>query len=170
MTTREKIIVGMAVLALGYGGIELFLPQAKSAAVPPQAQALEGLNTFIAKIADATKAGTAEANADVMRKAESPWKQNPFLKIAKAAPEAPPAAAAARSDKAPERPKPNLKYTGYIDMGERRLAIINGLEYETGDQVEPGDFRIKSILPNKVVLVFSRGTAAPIELPLQDSE
>jgi hypothetical protein len=169
MTTREKIIVGMAVLALGYGGIELFLPRAKNAPVPPPSQALEGLNTFIAKIADATKTGSAEANAHVMRKAESPWRQNPFLKMAKAAPEPRPPAPDS-GVKPPERPKPSLKYTGFIDMGERRLAIINGLEYETGDQVEPGDFRIKSILPNKVVLIYSRGAAAPIELPLQDSE
>lgn len=170
MTTREKIMVGMAVLALGYGAIELFLPRPQPAAAPTQSQLLEGLNTFISRIADATRTVASEANAELARKAEAPWTQNPFLKIAKPVAEAPPPPSPARGEKAPERPKPSLRYTGFIDMGERRLAIINGLEYEAGDQVEPGDFRIKSILPTKVVLVYGRGAGATIELPLQDSE
>ena len=45
-----------------------------------------------------------------------------------------------------------VQYTGFLQMGDTRLAIINGMEYEAGDQLEPGGFIIRRILPNHVVV------------------
>jgi len=164
MTNREKIIVGLAALALGYGAMELLLPRAKVAPVS-QPQSLEGLNAFITKVADATRVGTAEASAIVIQKAEAAWKQDPFLEIQKA-----------KAVKPPDKPTtetarlPNLVYNGFMELGSKRLAIINGQEYEAGDKLSPGGFTIKSILPTRVVLVSAQGEGAPIVLPLQESE
>ena len=164
MTNREKIIVGLAALALGYGAMELLLPRAKVAPVS-QPQSLEGLNAFITKVADATRVGTAEASAIVIQKAEAAWKQDPFLEIQKA-----------KAVKPPDKPTtetarlPNLVYNGFIELGSKRLAIINGQEYEAGDKLSPGGFTIKSILPTRVVIVSAQGEGAPIVLPLQESE
>ena len=123
------------------------------------------MNTFITKVADATRVGTAEASAIVIQKAEAAWGQDPFLEIQK------PKAA----ELAAMRPKetarlPNLAYNGFIELGSKRLAIINGQEYEVGDKVNPGGFTIKSILPTRVVIVSAQGEGAPIVLPLQESE
>jgi len=164
MTNREKIIVGLAALALGYGAMELLLPRAKVASVS-QPQSLEGLNAFITKVADATRVGTAEAGAIVIQKAEAAWKQDPFLEIQKAK----------ATEPKDTRPKetarlPNLVYNGFMELGSKRLAIINGQEYEAGDKLNPGGFTIKSILPTRVVLVSAQGEGAPIVLPLQESE
>ncbi len=164
MTNREKIIVGLAALALAYGAIELLLPRAKVAPVS-QPQSLEGLNAFITKVADATRVGTAEAGAIVIQKAEAAWKQDPFLDIQKA-----------KAVKPPDKPTtetvrlPNMVYNGFMELGSKRLAIINGQEYEAGDKLNPGGFTIKSILPTRVVLVSAQGEGAPIVLPLQESE
>jgi hypothetical protein len=164
MTNREKIIVGLAALALGYGAMEILLPRAKVAPVS-QPQSLEGLNVFITKVADATRVGTAEAGAIVIQKAEAAWKQDPFLEIQKA-----------KAVKPPDKPTtetarlPNLVYNGFMELGSKRLAIINGQEYEAGDKLNPGGFTIKSILPTRVVLVSAQGEGAPIVLPLQESE
>jgi hypothetical protein len=164
MTNREKVIVGLAALALGYGAMELLLPRAKVAPVS-QPQSLEGLNVFITKVADATRVGTAEAGAIVIQKAEAAWKQDPFLEIQKA-----------KAVKPPDKPTtetarlPNLVYNGFMELGSKRLAIINGQEYEAGDKLNPGGFTIKSILPTRVVLVSAQGEGAPIVLPLQESE
>ena len=164
MTNREKIIVGLAALALGYGAMELLLLRAKVAPVS-QPQSLEGLNAFITKVADATRVGTAEASAIVIQKAEAAWKQDPFLEIQKA-----------KAVKPPDKPTtetarlPNLVYNGFMELGSKRLAIINGQEYEAGDKLNPGGFTIKSILPTRVVLVSAQGEGAPIVLPLQESE
>ena len=164
MTNREKIIVGLATLALGYGALQLLLPRANVAPVP-QPQSLEGLNAFIAKVSDATRAGTAEAGAIVIQKAEADWKQDPFLEIQKAK----------AADPTATRPKETaritgLVYNGFIELGSKRLAIINGQEYEAGDQLNPGGFTIKSILPTRVMIVSSQGEGAPIVLPLQENE
>jgi hypothetical protein len=164
MTNREKIIVGLAALALCYGAIELLLPRAKVAPVSPP-QSLEGLNAFITKVADATQVGTAEAGAIVIQKAEAAWKQDPFLEIQKAK----------ATEPKDTRPKetarlPNLVYNGFMELGSKRLAIINGQEYEAGDKLNPGGFTIKSILPTRVVIVSAQGEGAPIVLPLQESE
>ena len=166
MTNREKIIVGLAAVALAYGAIELLLPRANVAPVATQPQSLEGLNAFITKVADATRVGTAEAGAIVIQKAEAAWKQDPFLEIQKAKP----------PDPTPKPPPggaprlPNLVYNGFIELGSKRLAIINGQEYEAGDKLSPGGFTIKSILPTRVVIVSAQGEGAPIVLPLQESE
>jgi len=164
MTNREKIILGLAALALGYGALELLLPRGNVAPVS-QPQSLEGLNAFIAKVADATRAGTAEAGAIVIQKAEAAWKQDPFLDIQKAK----------AAESTAMRPKettrlPNLVYNGFIELGSKRLAIINGQEYEAGDKLNPGGFTIKSILPTRVMIVSAQGEGAPIVLPLQESE
>ena len=165
MTKREKIIVGLAVLAVAYGAVELFLPRVDSA--PPKlTQSSEGLTAFIAKVAEVAKPGTGSTGAAILEKAETAWRQNPFMKIQKP----PPPPEQVSEKKAPEKATARLAYSGYLDMGGRRLAIINGLEYEAGDKVEPGGLTVKSILPNKVIMVYTQKQGNPIVLPLQDSE
>ena len=164
MTNREKIIVGLAALALGYGAVQVLLPRANvESGLQPQNQ--EGLNAFITKVADATRAGTDAAGAIVIAKAEAAWKQDPFIEIPKAK----------AAETTATRPKEtarlsNLAYNGFIELGSKRLAIINGQEYEAGEKLNPGGFTIKSILPTRVVVVPAQGEGAPIVLPLQESE
>jgi hypothetical protein len=164
MTTREKVIVGLMVLTVGYGAIELLLPR-RNAGLPLPAAA-EGVNAFIAKVADTIKGASSEASALVIRKAEAAWTQDPFLEIRK--PQAKPEAAAAAKDAG--RGPVNLIYSGFIEIGSRRMAIINGMEYEPGDIVNPGGFTLKSILPAKVLMIATNRDGSPIELPLQETE
>ena len=164
MTNREKIILGAAVLALGVGAVELLLPRAKTDPFQ-QPQSTENVTAFIAKVADATQNLGAEATTTLIRKAESAWKQDPFAEIPK-----PSAPVVEEKQTKTDRPLPNLAYSGYIEVGDRRLAIINGQEYTTGDTLDPGGFTIKSILPTRVTLVSAKGGSAPIVLPLQEGE
>ena len=164
MTNREKIIVGVAALALGYGAVQVLLPRANVAS-GLQPKAHEGLNAFITKVADATRAGTNATGAIVIAKAEAAWKQDPFIEI----PKAKTAETTATRPKETARPS-NLAYNGFIELGSKRLAIINGQEYEAGEKLNPGGFTIKSILPTRVVVVPAQGEGAPVVLPLQESE
>jgi len=163
MTKREKIIVGIMVLTVGYGAIELLLPRTKTGAAVPAAPSAESLSAFISKVADTAKGAASESSALVIKKAEAGWKQDPFLVIRKP----PPPAAEARAPKEAVRPALNLTYSGFLETGPKRLAIINGMEYEAGDRVNPGGFSIKSILPNKVIMTSAQGE---VVLPLQESE
>ena len=162
MTKREKIIVGIMVLTVGYGAIELLLPRAKTGTGSPAPQAAESLSVFISKVADAAKSAASESSALIIQKAEAAWKQDPFMVIRKAPPPA-----ESRSPKEAARAMPNLVFSGFVEIGSKRLAIINGMEYEAGDRVSPGAFSIKTILPNKVIMTSSQGE---VVLPLQESE
>ncbi len=164
MTTREKVIVGLMVLTVGYGVIEYTLPR-RNAGAPLTAPA-EGVNAFIAKVADTIKGASSEASALVIRKAEAAWTQDPFLEIRK--PQATRPETAPPKDTA--RGPVNLIYSGFIEIGSRRMAIINGMEYEAGDIVNPGGYTLKSILPAKVLMIATNRDGSPIEVPLQETE
>jgi hypothetical protein len=165
MTNREKIIVGVMVLTVGYGAIEMLLPRSKAGG-GLTAVAAEGVNAFIAKVADTIKSASSESSALIVQKAEAAWKQDPFLEIRK--PQAPRPDPAGGKDAA--RLPTNLVYSGFIEIGAKRMAIINGMEYEAGDTVNPGGFTVKSVLPTKVLIGSPQRDGAPIELPLKDIE
>jgi len=49
-------------------------------------------------------------------------------------------------------PEAGFTYSGYLEIGDRRLAIINGIEYETGDELAMGGYIVRGIYPNRVVI------------------
>ena len=55
-----------------------------------------------------------------------------------------------RSD--PASPSVTYIYSGYVEVDKKRLAIINGMQYQVGDQLESGRYVVRSIEPEKVVV------------------
>jgi len=51
----------------------------------------------------------------------------------------------------------DLFYTGYIEQGDVKLAIINGLEYETGEQTEIDGLFVVGIESEHVKLGYRDG-------------
>jgi hypothetical protein len=75
---------------------------------------------------------------------------------------------------APEPPKPEgevekdkFQYTGYISMGDKVLAVINGREYQVGEQLESGGFEVLSISP-EAVEIQAQGRKDKVRVPYQD--
>lgn len=58
-------------------------------------------------------------------------------------------------------------YTGYVELGALRLAVIDGYEYREGDELETGGFQVEEIKPTQVTL---RGidTGKLLRVPYQD--
>jgi hypothetical protein len=57
----------------------------------------------------------------------------------------------------PKQPEPveeriSFTYSGYIEMGGKRLAIINDVEYETNDELELNGYIVEKIEPLKVII------------------
>ncbi len=48
-------------------------------------------------------------------------------------------------------------YTGFIQVGAQRFAIVNGREYQENDPVGSGEFRVESIQPEQVTLISKTG-------------
>jgi hypothetical protein len=61
-------------------------------------------------------------------------------------------------------------YTGFLRMDDKRLAIINGMEYEVGDSLEPGGFVIRSISAGRVVIAPPGKKKKTITLPMEETE
>ena len=165
MSNREKIIVAPMVVSVIYGAYVLFFsspsgPDKKVKAVSGDRE-LEALNTFITNIADKTKTGPSKKQAYVLQKAQAVWKQDPFVDLKPIV-------------KEDTGPAPVLdtrvKYTGFLQMGDARLAIISGMEYEAGDRLEPGGFIIRRIFPNHVVVSPPGKNKKTMILPMEEIE
>ena len=164
MSKREKILVGLTILTVFYGIYVWFLasPQPAAVAVDDKKDQKE-LNAFILKVAEKTSNRLSKSQAYVLRKAETQWKRDPLIQIEPKA-----------SEEVEDRPEPVLTseaiYTGFLRMGDKRLAIINGMEYETGDILEPDGFIIRNITPSRVVIAPPGKTKKTLILPMEETE
>ncbi len=123
---------------------------------------LEALNTFITKVADKTKSGASKQQAYVLQKAQNIWKQDPLVQLETQKVEV---------DTGPESVKDTrVQYTGFLEMGDTRLAIISGMEYEIGDRLDPGGFVIRRILPSHVVVAPPGKKKKTMILPMEETE
>ena len=122
-------------------------------------------NKFIADVANSLKDDFMETNMYIIRQARSEWGQDPFWHMERQ-PETR-AEVIVESRKAAKAEESRV-YTGYLEMGAQKLAIINGAEYELGDEMGRGGPVIKSIDPKQVVIAVP-GTADEIILPLKET-
>ena len=125
---------------------------------------LDSLNSFITKVADKTKNSLSEEQAYVLQKAQTEWKQDPLMQIQ------PRMSKEEQAERQPLVLESKILYTGFLQMGDRRLAIINGVEYEVGDRLEPGGLIVRNIHPNHVVIGSSVKKNKKVILPMEEIE
>lgn len=58
-------------------------------------------------------------------------------------------------------------YSGYVDAGENRLAVLNGIEYRIGEELKEQGYILKNIAPSKVI-IFDKKAGNSLEIPLQE--
>ena len=58
-------------------------------------------------------------------------------------------------------------YSGYVDAGKMKIAIINGLEYRAGEQLEMEGYVLKRVTPSQVLIV-NRNSGSEVEIPIQE--
>ena len=58
-------------------------------------------------------------------------------------------------------------YSGYVDAGIMKIAVINGLEYKAGEQLEMEGYVLKRVTPSKVLIV-NKNTGSEVEIPIQE--
>ena len=150
METREKVLVALMVAAIGYGGFELFYrPAAKAPALKKTQEAkVEEARTLSTNVLRSI--GTAdltESEKQILQAAATPWSNSPFyewprLREGEINPE----------DALSEEIRKTMIYSGYLEMGGVRIAVISGLEYQEGDMLPDGKFIVLSITPQTVTL------------------
>lgn len=167
---REKIILVVMAIAVLYAAFELLSPKAKSSPKATTQKVMEEktaeLNQFVAGLnAGLDREWMKNVGALIFSRAERPWSQDPFLEsgpykawlkskeAVKAAPVAP--------------PKINFIYSGYIELGQKKMAIINGIEYREGDLLDIAGYALKSVNAAMAV-IENRRTGVTENVPLQD--
>ena len=150
-------------LSVVYGVYALFFEKQPKESTPGGDKGLATLNTFITKVAEKTKMGLSKEQSYILQKAQAAWKQDPLVQIRNKI---------SRDEEEENKPpvlNSELLYTGFLEMGDKRLAIINGTEYETGEKLEPGGFVIQSIRPNQVVISPEDRKTKTMILPLEEN-
>jgi hypothetical protein len=62
------------------------------------------------------------------------------------------------------------RYTGYVELGTGRLAVLDGMEYQAGDPLDGGVYKVFSITPDQVVLEnMGSGQRVTVQAEGQDS-
>jgi hypothetical protein len=146
MKKREKIILAvMGVALLGAAYILLSDRSSPQTNVVTE-QNLASVKAFSAQLTEDLKKDILTGpDRYVLERAEAEWASDPFLakKLSSAVETA---GGAVGGEPA------NFAYSGYLEAGRKRLAIINGMEYQVGEQLEPGGYIVLSIDPERVIL------------------
>lgn len=160
MTKREKIILGIMTVAVIGGGLHLASPSGRRPAALPARPAGPDLTALVTEV----QAGLRESRLNdreekIIALAETPWSRTPFL------PRALPASAG-WVDQQPERDRLPV-YTGFLAIGNRVLALIDGRDYRKNELLAGGEFRVAGIFPDRVELI-REGAATPVRIPLTE--
>jgi hypothetical protein len=159
MSKREKIIVGVMVFSILFA-LVYFLSPAITGQGAKQAEEYTGSEKIIQEIAAELKKVASSANENyVIARAEAAWAKDPFYKkVLPAAAKAGPGGAGAQ----------DIVYSGFVDMGEKKLAVINGNTYQVGEKLDfGGAFYLKSVEPTQAVIV-DRQNQRNIVIKLKD--
>lgn len=166
MAKREKIILLIMSVVVAFGLYDFFFSSGAKKKPAAPVNTVAETTKFIADVANSLKVDSTETDMYIVRRARAEWGRDPFWHMdrrAEAKAEAP-VAANRPKDKTPQ----DRVYSGYLEMGGQRLAIIDGAEYGPGDELGRGGPVIKSIDPRQVVLADPK-TAGEIILPLKET-
>ena len=160
---REIIILAIAALFVLYAGYEYLIagPASKKVKTSARTDSVK-VDTFTSGITkDLGKDKITDFDAYVIRRMEADWGKNPFWKKDSYK------AWAAREGAASASALAKIIYSGYVDSGKNKMAVINGLEYRIGEQLELEGYVLKQITPSRV-LIFNKYTGNKEEIPLQE--
>lgn len=161
---RERIIIGLVIVAALYW---LYDTWAARPTMPPEQPAADFSedNVVVAALEEEMGRGVFDpppAFREIATAAAWPWAEAAFVSG-----EALPALRRLGEKKgapaAPVTPE-ILVYSGFIQVGERPVAIINGMDYQVGDTVN--GLLVERILPQAVLLRHEGGS---LEIPLEEA-
>ena len=168
MSRREKIIVGLMVVVILYGGFNFLYPDTKGGRPKFSSHNAVAVTDFVNDLVRAIRAAdTTATDTLILKKSAAAWRKDPFAVISKAVEEeAAPAEEAQIVD--PEALSGAFRYTGYMEMGNSVLAIINGLEYQVGDQLASEGAVLKKVTPTEA-LIYVDAVEGLIVVPIVEA-
>jgi hypothetical protein len=150
MGKREKIILALLALAVLYGAYALFFESsAKTAKMKSPAasnkEEMTRLDALVTSVGVTLKdSRISPANVYIIEHAVDEWEKDPFY-------------AGNASVNAAGEETISFSYTGYLDLGTTKLAIINGIDYRIGEELESPGFVLRRISSSQVVIEDKEG-------------
>jgi type II secretory pathway component PulC len=164
MSKREKAIVLLTFVAILYGVYSLLFASASENDTKGRAAGFdETCKLAIEAARNVFKDASSEIDTYIMTRAETAWKRELFLRSdsffqSTAFPD--PAGNSADEKK--------FIYSGFVASAEKRLAIINGVEYAQGETLNGTDYFVREISPDRVLLGLARKKTT-MTVPLADA-
>lgn len=158
LNTREIIILAVTLLVVLYAAYELLIarPTAKKAKTESNAVEIQSFINTLSK--DLMKDKVVGVDAYIAKRAETEWNKNPFW-----------GKASYNEFVGKETGGGAVKiiYSGYVDTGGKKIAVINSFEYEAGEFLDVEGYVLKRVTPSRV-LVVNRKTGSELYVPIQE--
>ena len=152
MNKREKIIVLIAVVIGIYGFVDYFFlssGNSETAQILISRQKQDADNIAAQATADIALIRKIADRGDykyLFQRMESSWDNDPFIIFDPVV----------KVDTDPEtRPEdlPELIYSGFVKIGSKLMAVINGMEYKAGETLRDAELKIRRITQGRVILL-----------------
>lgn len=158
MEKREKVLVILMVAAIVIGGGIMIVDRLKppSGGIDHSARKAEIQEVISTAQTFLEKNNPYESNRAILARASQDSVPDPFLSMSKEA-------FRPRTEDSGDVGQ-TFNFNGYIDIGQRKIAIIDGREYGLGDLLEAGGFSVADIKPDKVIL-RNKATGANLTVP-----
>jgi len=166
LTTRQIIILIVMVVAILYAAYDfLIAPRTKKDMVDTGKKTAE-LETFMAEVtANMPKGSLSASDAYKISRAEAEWMRDPFFErktFREWAKSKEPAKTGGGTAQ-----KMIFNYAGYLKVKDKKMAIINGVEYSPGESLELEGYVLKDVYQNKVIIINQKN-GAKLDVPLQE--
>lgn len=159
LNKRQIIMLGVAALLVLFAVYELLIarPSAKKAAT----LAAPGETAFFAETfkSNLLIKEVTGVDAYIAQRAETEWGRNPFMEANSYREFVGKEAGGGMGAK--------ITYSGYVEAGQKKMAIINGWEYEAGEALEIEGYLLKKVTPSRV-LIINRTTGGESYIQLQE--
>lgn len=164
MQKREKILIALMAVAVLYGALELFILSGRSQR-PPDGPSPATVVQDVRDAADQAKSAVEEAALSdeqrrVLEVAAAPWRPDLFYPL-------PEMERIPRDDAVDAAPEVGFEYSGYLAVGDREMAIINGVEYRVGETVAETGYVLRAITPDRV-FVEAPGDGERLSVPYSE--
>ncbi len=162
MILREKILLGLVGVA-AVGAVASYLPAILNPPAGVSARTPIDFSSLTVKVQTSLKKGESTSREkDILAAATTNWLRNPFrdrLLVVEEREE--PVVAAPTA----EYIAPLPEYVGFLSIGDRLIAIIDGQDYRAGEPIDGGEFQLLRIFSDHIK-VLRRGASDPVDVPL----
>lgn len=153
ISQREKIILIAMILAVMYGLFEFLFSSSPDPDMVANQKKLEELKNSLSTSAIViSTAKLSDNQLYIIDNAAREWENNPFKNNLSRDILPGEKVNSAQEGKDNKKGIRELIYSGFLSMAKKRVAIINGLEYEVGDELETGGYIVNRIKPSEVLL------------------